>query len=351
MGASQVYVEQPTQRSAAPNVHELGEGRLELGRPNGRVQKVLQIDATGASSSLLGRLLVGSYITGQDQVLITARNGLTVAQRREIHRVVDRLLGMTVVGDVPSVVEVQNFVDPGKYQVPRLIHRVVQMLRTELKLCHSALMGKDAPQLEQIESIEEEIDRFYLLMVRQLLLSSDSPRIARNIDVESHHFQIGDRLVSKVLEVTGDLVHGIGVELQGNLRGLRRMPPAVTHALTSRMERLETLLTQTMDAFVRTSVVEANATLNVIGKLLPKDAAVGQLIARRVSDRKLAVAAQRIASSLDMALEMLIIVNEVTINRGVEPETVAHTGARMVTAAPATPRAPRVAPPLPKPAA
>ncbi|MGA8092152.1 MAG: response regulator [Thermoplasmata archaeon] len=316
-------------RSTALGAHELGEARLEPTMLAGRIQKVLRIDATGAPSNLLGRLLVGSYITGQDQVLVTARHGLTTAQRSEIHRLVDRILGMTVVGDTPEVVEIQNFIDPGKYELPRLLHRVVQMLRTELEACSAALSGREAPQLQLIETIEEEIDRFYLLMVRQLLLSSDSPRIARNIDVESHHYQIGYRLVAKVLEVTGDLVHGIGTELQGNLPGLRRLTPPMIRELVTRIERLELLLTRTMDAFDRLSVVDANATLNVIGEALPKDAGFGQLICRRIPNRKVAVAAQRIAYNLDMALEMLIIVNEVTINRSVEPETVARTGTRV----------------------
>ncbi len=330
----------PLPRPRTPTAHELGEGRLGPGVVNSRVQKVLRIDATGAPPNLLGRLLVGSYITGQDQVLVTARGGLTTAQRREIHRMVDRILGMTVVGDSPAVVEIQNFVDPGKYELPRLLNRVVQMLRTELEVCRAALTGREAPQLQTIETIEDEIDRFYLLMVRQLLLSSDSPRIARSIDVESHHYQIGYRLVAKVLEVTGDLIHGIGTELQGNLPGLRRLPRTMTHELVSRMERLELLLTRSMDAFVRLSVVDANATLNVIGDAIPKDANLGQLIARRILNRKVAVAAQQIVHNMVMALEMLIIVNEVTINRSVEPETVARTGSTVPTGARGSPHFP-----------
>ena len=333
-----------------PAAHELGEGRLKPGITNGRVQNVLRIDATGAPSNLLGRLLVGSYITGQDQVLVTARDGLTTVQRKEIHRMVDRILGMTVVGDSPGVVEVQNFVDPGKYELPRLLDRVVRMLRTELEICRAALTGREAPQLPMIDTIEEEIDRFYLLMVRQLLLSSDSPRIARSIDVESHHYQIGYRLVAKMLEVTGDLIQGIGTELQGNLPGLRRMPRTVIHELLTRMERLELLLTRSMDAFVRLSVVDANATLNVIGEALPKDANLGQLIARRILDRKVAVAAQQIVYNMVMALEMLIIVNEVTINRSVEPETVARTGTRVPMGGPGAPRTSKAShPPMSRP--
>jgi len=117
------------QPSALP-IHDLGLGRLEPGTPDGRPQKVLRIDVTGAPPNLLGRLLVGSYITGQDQVLVTARHGLTTGQRKEIHRAVDRILGMTVVSDTPEAVVVQNFIDPGKHALPRLLHRVIQMLQS-----------------------------------------------------------------------------------------------------------------------------------------------------------------------------------------------------------------------------
>ncbi len=325
-----MHADPPFPRAALLAPHELGRGRLEPGTPNGRVQKRLRIDATGAPSTLIGRLLVGSYITGQDQVVVTALGGFTADQRREIHRVVDRLLGMTVVGDTAEALEVQNFIDPSKYELPRLLHRVVQVLRGELAACHDALVGGASSSLRGLEGFEEEVDRLYLLMARQLLLSSDSPRIARDIDVESRHYQVGYRLVAKALEVTGDLVYGIGTDLDAHLAGLRRLPPSLTNDLALRIRRLEEVLTSTMAGFAVLSVVEANTTLNRIAAALKRDATLGQRIARQVTDRRVAVAAQRIVCNLVMALEMLVVVNEVTINRGVEPETVALTGTRVV---------------------
>jgi len=309
---------------------DLGGGRLEVApakaeSPAERHQKLLRIDASGILPKLLARLLVGAYITGQDQILVTSRSGLTAEQHQELRRTVGHVLGMTVVEEESGVVEVQNFVDPGKYQFHRLLGQVVRMLRTELESCRSALTGGGRAALQQLGPMEDEIDRFYLLMVRQLLLSSDDFQVARDIGVESHHYQIGSRLVSKVLEVTGDLVSGVGRELDENLPGLQRLPKTALAELVSLISHVERMLDRTMDAFTVLSVEEANESLDEIARSLPANYRLGDSLARHVSDRRLAVSAQRIVSNLLMALEMLVIVNEVTINRCVEPETVAKT--------------------------
>jgi len=237
---------------------------------------------------------------------------------------------MTVVEEESSAVEVQNFVDPGKYQFQRLMSQVVRMLRTELETCRTVLDGGDRAALQPLAAMEDEIDRFYLLMVRQLLLSSDDFQVARDIGVESHHYQIGSRLVSKVLEVTGDLVSGVIRELNDNLPGLQHLPRSALAELVALIAHVEQLLDRTMEAFSQMSVVDANAALNEIDHSLPANYQLGDSIARHVADRRLAVSAQRVVSNLLMALEMLVIINEVTINRGVEPETVAKTDRQVV---------------------
>jgi phosphate uptake regulator len=309
---------------------DLGEGRLEISQanpegPTDRRQRLLRVDATDVPPNLLARLLIGGYMTGQDQVMVTSRTGITPEQRQEIRRTVGHVLGMTVVEEDAKGVEIQNFVDPGRYQLHRLLNQLVRMIRAEIEACQRALETGDRAALGPLGSLEDEVDRFYLLMVRQLLLSSDDFQIARDIGVESHHFQIGYRLLAKTLELMGDLVAGVGRELQANLPGLRRMPKSALGDLRALLGRFDQLLARTLDAFSRLSAVDANATLNEIDRALPTDQDLGDALARRIPDRHVAVAAQRIVSDLVMATEMLVIFNEVTINRAVEPETVART--------------------------
>ena len=309
---------------------DLGQGRLELSpaktdSPDQPREKLLRIDASDAPPNLIARLLIGGYITGQDHIVVRARGGLSADQRREVRRTVAHVLGMTVVEESADSIEVQNFVDPGRYQLHRLLGQVVRILRSELASCLSVLSGSDGGSLDQLGPLEDEVDRFYLLMVRQLLLSSDDFQVARDIGVESHHYQIGYRLLAKVIEVTGDLVAGVGEELKANLTGFRRFSTEDRGELAGLLRRFEDRLGRTMDAFDRLSVVEANTILNEISESHPTDSSLGDTLARRVKDRQVAVAAQRIVSNVLMGTEMLVVVNEVTINRSVEPETVAGT--------------------------
>ena len=96
---------------------DLGGGRLEISpanaeNPADRRQKLLRIDASDAPPKLLARLLIGAYITGQDQIVVSSRTGLTPEQRQEVRRTVAHVLGMTVVEEESGGVEIQNFVDP-----------------------------------------------------------------------------------------------------------------------------------------------------------------------------------------------------------------------------------------------
>ena len=309
---------------------DLGQGRLELSpakadSPEQRREKLLRIDGSDAPPNLIARLLIGGYITGQDHIIVSARGGLSPDHRREARRTVAHVLGMTVVEESADSIEVQNFVDPGRYQLHRLLGQVVRILRSELTACLSVLSGSDGEALDQLGPLEDEVDRFYLLMVRQLLLSSDDFQVARDIGVESHHYQIGYRLLAKVIEVTGDLVAGVGEELKANLAGFRRFSKGDRGELAGLLRRFDDRLGRTMDAFDRLSVVGANAILNEISESHPADSSLGDSLARRVKDRQAAVAAQRIVSNVLMGTEMLVVVNEVTINRSVEPETVAGT--------------------------
>lgn len=334
-GVTSLAVTLPKPWTEAHNVHsgtlvrfeERSEGHLDLSLEGslagGAPLKVLHIDATDAPPQILARLLVGAYITGQDQVVLVSRKELPAAARDEVDQITRRVLGMSLIEDEPSRLEVQVFLDPTKHRLPGLVDRVVGMIRLELELCESALAGGSLEPLDRVAHIEEEIDRFYLLMARQLLLASNDFRIAREIGVASHHYQLGYRLVAKMLEVTADLTAAIALEL-------RRARPTGPDAgeLRRLLRHLDSALVGTMHGFSKVSPCDAHAAMTAIEGAQDQLHAATTLLIRRSRTKEAAAGLQRVLSGLATALEMLRVVNEVTLNRAVEPETVARLGGR-----------------------
>jgi phosphate uptake regulator len=304
---------------------DLGEGRLELtvvgqGTTGTPAQKVLTFDATEVAPHLVGRLLVGAYITGQDVVVLTGREPLAPPQLDHVREVVRRTVGAAIVSEEPTRVEIQIFVDPTKHRLPSLMEHLVRMILQEIEACEKGMVDGDPSGLATLDFIEDEIDRFYLLIVRQLLLASEDFRVAREVGVASHHYQLGDRLVAKMLEVLGDLVYKVGKGIEEDLESDSGLSAASRSDLVRMLEMFADLLTRTMKAFGEVSAADADATLEDLRRALDESARLSENLVRRSSEKLAAVRLQRVVTHLTTALETLRVINEVTINRSVEPE-------------------------------
>jgi phosphate uptake regulator len=309
--------------------HDLGAGRLELSLASrtaeGMDHHTLQVDATDCSPQLVSRLLVGAYITGHDHVLITASRELSAELRAEVCRIAPHVLGMSVIEDEPTRLEVRIFLDATKHRLSSLLDRVVRMIRLELELCQQALRTNDAVSLERVPQVEEEIDRFYLLMARQILLASNDFHVAKEIGVPSHHYQLGYRVVVKMLEVTADLIANMAEDLAQDMAQGKD-----AEELIRQLSEFDTSLVQTMDSFREVSANRAQDALTEIENYTLNQATLSRSLIGRSRDKKGAARLQRVLSSMGTARELLVIINEITINRAVEPETVAQNGGKAV---------------------
>ena len=321
--------------------HDMEDGALVLrvssrNTPEG-TPSPLVIDASEASPNLVCRLLVGAYITGHDRIQIRHISEECRRRMKMINQTASHMVGMSLVVEKDDLVEFQVFVDPSKHKLSVLLERVAQMLHMLLKISQETL-EKGVPQpLDRVDSIEDEIDRFYFLIARQILLASNNFQFARSIGVPSHHFQLGYRMVAKVLEVVGDLIHGMDKEIDALLR--MKEPPSqeIREVIARQVEAFDSHLRLTMRALYGAEQQEASRTLDGIETAGRTVSVEGHKAVMRARSKEMALHLHDIIFRIVTGLEMLKIVNEIAINRAVDPEVINMSGHPSVPAGDSTP--------------
>lgn len=313
--------------------HDLGNGRIELSvesavsRPSRPRERSLTVAARNADPHLLPRLIVGAYVTGQDQITLTGR--LSRPQRNEINQAVAKLLGSSVVEDGKDRVVIQNFVDPTRYSMPRLLTRLVRLLHLQVEECRRGVLGKDSPDRSQLVALEDEMDKVYRLMVRQLMLACGNFGVAKEIGALDHHSHMGYRMIAKLLEDLGDRLFALGENIYPPEGGRWEVPEGVALEVAGRLERFGALLVRTVNAFDRASAEEANLVLNDVHSDVPVLVALARELPRKVPSQADALAVERVLEDLLHITQMLHVVNEMTINRAVDSEEVPQPNTRI----------------------
>lgn len=318
-------------------IRDVGDGRLEIQRCREKgtgedMKHALYLDIRQSDLNLTSRLIVGAYITGHDTIILISKEDFTDQQRQEVDAVLRKTLGMSVVEESPNRIELQNFTDPVKYRLSSLLDRVSKMLITEIHACREGLISGNRRSLDHAADIEDEIDKFYLLMTRQLLLSSDNYLIAREIGVESHHYQLGYRLVAKALELIGDMISRMATEITALISGRAEVPQNAIDIVIAELDRLVNVLSLTTESFTAVSAMDANSILNEIEEWLSeRHSGVSYLIGDAASEGT-AASIERIISMANTAFELLVTINETTINRFLERERLVDTGGHITVA-------------------
>ncbi len=294
--------------------------------------RTVSIDASGARPDMICRLLVGAYITGQDRVVVVnvppdCRNHMD-----QIDRVVKHLVGTSLISDSADKVEFEVFIDPSKYQHAALHNRLSQMLHMEVDTLRQALYRGDPHVLAQLPAIEDEIDRFYYLIARQVHLAVDDYKLARASGMANHDLQLGCQLVGKLLESVGDLLRSVGTDLESGLSGDHPLPAEVREDLSTMLGHFDTLLGTTVTNLAELKAAELDETYEEIVNAGEEISKIRERLSRAPRDRETSLLVQAIGIRVLMGHELLKIIVETVLNRVTSPEIIAVNGFRPIIA-------------------
>ena len=220
------------------------------------------VDAEKCSEpGLLPRVIAGLYITGQERFAVRSKRPLSEEQTKGLRELADRLIGMGIVEETPTLFSLQSFVDPTKYPVHHLLRRIYSITAGMLNGVVRALNEGEKVYAEQAVKMEDEADKIYWLVVRQLLLAAKNPAVAAKIGVASPLHLLGNRVVAKALEEIGDRLQAVALETISILNRLGGKEATGLREITAFAQRVRALYDKVVKAFSTLNISLANEVI------------------------------------------------------------------------------------------
>src|SRR2546422_2009472 len=129
--------------------------------------------------NLLTRINTANYLTGHYTIQIIAKKELSQRHLEEVRAVSRRLTGLGIVEQSLKSVTLQSFVDPTKFPIYGLMRRLQIILSSMLETAVKAVVEARPNLADEGLHMEEEADRIYWMIIRQLLLAVLGRRVGK----------------------------------------------------------------------------------------------------------------------------------------------------------------------------
>ncbi|MBW9140989.1 MAG: histidine kinase, partial [Candidatus Aramenus sp.] len=178
------------------------------------------------------------YVLGYDKITVESSNGpLNEEILRKVKDAVRSLIGLEIISQDLTTIQIQSFLDPTKYNMNSLINRLSNTLKQMLHYLNLGIKEASRTFLQEVVELEKEVDRLYYLSLRQLLMAQVNRSLAYMIGVKRIQI-VGNRILMKAIEEAAD-------EISDAANDLLSLHPEDLEAIKSSWDKIDMLIDQT----------------------------------------------------------------------------------------------------------
>ena len=269
------------------------------------------------SNNLLTRVITANYILGHDTIQIVAKDELKKHHLEEIRATTQRLTGLSIVEQTIKQITLQSFVDPTRFPIYGLMRRLHIIIASMLDVSLKALVERRPELAAEVPHMEEESDRIYWLIVRQLLLAIRDRSVGTKIGIESPIHIAGNRVVAKTLEEMADSAENIAIEVIA-LKDREINSEAILHDIAKYGVQTTKVSEQTIKALLTGDITLSNESVELVEAAEGDERKLTQKVLSYVKDPAVASSLRIIVWNLGQICKYCRMIGEVTINRTLE---------------------------------
>jgi phosphate uptake regulator len=269
------------------------------------------------SNSLLTRVITANYILGHDTIQLVAKDELRKHHLDEIRATTQRLTGLSIVEQTLKQITLQSFVDPTRFPIYGLMRRLHIIISSMLDASMKALVERRPELAIEVGHMEEESDRIYWLIVRQLLLAIRDRSVGSKIGIESPLHIPGNRVVAKTLEEMADSAENIANEVLA-LKDRDIASETILNEIGKFSNQVIKISEHSMKALLTGEVNLANEAVEMVETTESDERKLTQKVLTYVKDASVASSLRIIVWNLAQIAKYCRMIGEVTINRIME---------------------------------
>ncbi|MBC7121059.1 MAG: phosphate uptake regulator PhoU [Candidatus Methanosuratus sp.] len=151
----------------------------------------------------LERRIRSNYLFGADTIVVELGKRLTPTVREEIKGAIRKLIGLEIVEEDRDTVTIQCLLQPTSMPVLSAIKRAYSLASSMHRDAEEALLSRDPELASSVEKRDDEVDRLYFLIVRQLRLAIRNPAVAEKLGIRPAEC-LDMRMAAKYVETIAD---------------------------------------------------------------------------------------------------------------------------------------------------
>jgi phosphate uptake regulator len=269
------------------------------------------------SPNLLTRVIKANYILGHDTIQVVAKEELKKIHLEEIRETTQHLNGISIVEQTLNQVVLQSFVDPTRFPINGLLRRLYIIVSSMVDASIKALLVARPELAVEVIHMEEESDKIYWLIVRQLLLAIRDRSTASKIGIESPLHILGNRMVAKTLEEMTDSAKNIANEILA-LKEMEITSENILKDISKFAAQVNKISAQSIEALFTGKIRLANEAVEMVLSAENDERKLTEKILPHVKDESHATSLQIIIRNLGQIAKYSKIIGEITINRAIE---------------------------------
>lgn len=250
------------------------------------------------------RLLIAYYLAGYNTIEVILEDGFKAEDRKWIKSAIrERLMGLEVVGESSNGLTLQSFLNYADFPLKDAIISMREIITSMQEDAMKALKHKDVSLAQDVAQRDNEVDRFYLLMVRQLKAAILDLDVAEKIGIEYPRDLLGYRLIAKSMERIGDHAYKIA-------KCTTEIENEISDRIYEIRRPMQDVFLHTIEALLKKDVKMANEVINEAQDVVN----MSKSLSKQVLDDTNAIEIESTLQSLSRIAEYSADIAEIVIN-------------------------------------